>query len=157
MSTLHEGSGHGLYELGGDPAHARDALHRVASLSQRVAVSGEMWENLIGRIDAILATVLSSSSESLSFSIGKRISLSINATCLNKVELFSKSVLEVDEATYNLHIMLRLEIEMGLLEGTIKVADLPEYWNSKGAQNTLALHRKTMRKMSFEMYTGQMA
>jgi carboxypeptidase Taq len=38
---------------------------------------------------------------------------------------------EADEATYNLHIMLRLEIEIGLMEGTINVADLPEIWNNK--------------------------
>jgi carboxypeptidase Taq len=38
---------------------------------------------------------------------------------------------EADEATYNMHIMLRLEIEIGLMEGAIDVADLPEIWNAK--------------------------
>jgi carboxypeptidase Taq len=38
---------------------------------------------------------------------------------------------EADEVTYNLHIMLRVEIEMGLLDGSLKVADLPEVWNAK--------------------------
>ncbi len=38
---------------------------------------------------------------------------------------------EADEATYNLHIMLRLEIEIGLLEGTIKVSELPQVWNDR--------------------------
>jgi carboxypeptidase Taq len=38
---------------------------------------------------------------------------------------------EADEATYNLHIMLRLEIEIGLMEQTISTKDLPEIWNAK--------------------------
>jgi carboxypeptidase Taq len=38
---------------------------------------------------------------------------------------------EADEVTYNLHIMLRVEIEMGLLDGTLKVGELPEVWNAK--------------------------
>jgi carboxypeptidase Taq len=41
---------------------------------------------------------------------------------------------EADETTYNLHIVLRFEIEKGLIEGTIKVADLPEVWNAKMKQ-----------------------
>jgi carboxypeptidase Taq len=49
---------------------------------------------------------------------------------INKVEPSFIRV-EADEATYNLHIMLRLEIEIGLMEGTIDVADLPEIWNTK--------------------------
>jgi carboxypeptidase Taq len=38
---------------------------------------------------------------------------------------------EADEATYNLHIMLRFEIELGLVEGALAVADLPEIWREK--------------------------
>ena len=38
---------------------------------------------------------------------------------------------EADEATYNLHIMLRLEIEIAMVEGTVAVKDLPELWNSR--------------------------
>ncbi len=38
---------------------------------------------------------------------------------------------EGDEATYNLHIMLRLEIEIGLMEGSLAVKDLPEIWNAR--------------------------
>jgi carboxypeptidase Taq len=49
---------------------------------------------------------------------------------INKVE---PSLIRVnaDEATYNLHIMLRLELEIGMVEGTIPVKDLPELWNTK--------------------------
>jgi carboxypeptidase Taq len=38
---------------------------------------------------------------------------------------------EADEATYNLHIMLRLEVEIAVIEGKLAVKDLPEYWNTK--------------------------
>ena len=38
---------------------------------------------------------------------------------------------EADEATYNLHIMLRLELEIGIIEGKIKVRDLPQIWNAR--------------------------
>jgi len=57
-----------------------------------------------------------------------------------KVEDFYKGInkvmpsfirVEADEATYNLHIMLRMEVEIALLEGSLAVDDLPDYWNSK--------------------------
>src|SRR5205823_1749489 len=38
---------------------------------------------------------------------------------------------EADEVTYNLHILLRFELELALLEGTLKVADAPEAWNAR--------------------------
>ena len=38
---------------------------------------------------------------------------------------------EADEATYNMHIMLRFEIETGLLEGSLRARDLPEIWNAR--------------------------
>ncbi|MCD4673583.1 MAG: carboxypeptidase M32, partial [Anaerolineaceae bacterium] len=38
---------------------------------------------------------------------------------------------EADEATYNLHVMLRLELEIALMEGALAVADLPEAWNAR--------------------------
>src|SRR5262249_46711892 len=41
---------------------------------------------------------------------------------------------EADEVTYNFHIMLRVEVEMGLLDGTYKVADLPAVWTEKMQQ-----------------------
>ena len=39
--------------------------------------------------------------------------------------------MEADEATYNLHIMLRLELEIALMEGSMAVKDAPEAWNQK--------------------------
>jgi carboxypeptidase Taq len=48
---------------------------------------------------------------------------------INKVEPSMVRV-EADEATYNLHIMLRLELEIALIEGQLQVKDLPEAWNN---------------------------
>lgn len=49
---------------------------------------------------------------------------------INKVQRSFIRV-DADEATYNLHIMLRFELEIALIEGSLSVADLPEAWNSK--------------------------
>ncbi len=49
---------------------------------------------------------------------------------INKVEP-SLIRVEADEATYNLHIMLRLELEIALMEGSLEVKDLPEAWNTR--------------------------
>ena len=127
MSTLHEG-GHGLYEMGYDPTHARDALNGAASLAIHESQS-RMWENLIGRSMPFWQQYYPRLQSYFPTQLGN-VSLDQWYRGINKVEP-SMIRVEADEATYNLHIMLRLEIEMGLLEGTIKVADLPEYWNTK--------------------------
>jgi carboxypeptidase Taq len=44
-----------------------------------------------------------------------------------------------DEATYNLHVMLRLELEIGMIEGKIEVRDLPGIWNAFA----LAIYNRT--------------
>ena len=127
MSTLHEG-GHGLYEMGGDPAHARDALHGAASLAIHESQS-RMWENLIGRSLPFWEQYYPRLQNIYPTELGN-VSLDQWYRGINKVEPSFIRV-EADEATYNLHIMLRLEIETGLIEGKIKVAELPEYWNTK--------------------------
>jgi carboxypeptidase Taq len=87
-----------------------------------------MWENLVGR--------------SLPFWEHFYPSLQKTFPQLGKVKLdqFYKGInrvqpslirVEADEATYNLHIMLRLEIEIAMVEGTVAVKDLPELWNSR--------------------------
>ena len=127
MSTFHEG-GHGLYEMGGNPAHSRDALGGAASLAIHESQS-RMWENLIGRSLPFWKHYYPRLQNYFPSQLSN-ISLEQFYRAINKVQP-SLIRVEADEATYNLHIMLRLEIEIGLLEGQIQVADLPEYWNSK--------------------------
>jgi len=127
MSTFHEG-GHGLYEMGGNPAHSRDALGGTASLGIHESQS-RMWENLIGRSIPFWKHYYPRLQNYFPSQLSN-VSLEQFYKAVNKVQP-SLIRVEADEATYNLHIMLRLEIEIGLLEGQIQVADLPEYWNTK--------------------------
>jgi carboxypeptidase Taq len=127
FSTMHE-AGHALYELGVDHSLARTPLASGASLAIHESQS-RMWENLVGR--------------SLPFwehyypRLRKVFPEQLKGV---DVETFYKGVnrvapslirVEADEATYNLHIMLRLEIEIALMEGKLAVKDLPEAWNSR--------------------------
>lgn len=127
MSTFHE-CGHGLYEMGGNPAHARDALGGAASLAVHESQS-RMWENLVGRSMAFWKHYYPRLQSYFPSQLSN-VSLSQFYKAINKVKP-SMIRVEADEATYNLHIMLRLEVEIGLLEGKITVADLPEYWNTQ--------------------------
>ena len=88
-----------------------------------------MWENLVGRSlpfwEHFYPTL-----KKLFPSQLDGVTLKAFYKAINKVE---PSLIRVnaDEATYNLHIMLRLELEIGMVEGTIAVKDLPEIWNTK--------------------------
>ncbi|MEZ0395561.1 MAG: carboxypeptidase M32 [Anaerolineales bacterium] len=126
FGTMHE-CGHALYDQGADPALARTNLLGGASLAVHESQS-RMWENLVGRslpfwehfyprLQAYFPQL-------------RELPLGRFYQGINKVQP-SYIRVEADEATYNLHIMLRLEIEIALLEGRLPVRDLPAYWNAK--------------------------
>ena len=134
FSTTHE-SGHGIYCQGIAPGLDRTPLAKGASLAIHESQS-RMYENLIGRsmpfwshyyprLQEIFPTQLSD------------VSIDAFYKAINKVEP-SLIRVEADEATYNLHIMLRLELEIALVEGSLEVRDLPEAWNA-GMQDYLGL------------------
>jgi len=126
FSSIHEG-GHGLYEQGVDPALSRTFLDGGASLGIHESQS-RLWENLIGRSKGFwqhFYPKLQPMFESL-----KDISCDQFYRALNSVEPSFIRV-EADEVTYNLHIMLRYEIEKSLIEGDLNVADVPEVWSKK--------------------------
>ena len=127
FSTMHE-AGHALYEQGVNPAYDRTPIAGGTSLAVHESQS-RMWENLVGRslpfwehFYPALKKLFPSQLEG--------VSLKSFYKAINKVE---PSLIRVnaDEATYNLHVMLRLELEIGMVEGTIAVRDLPELWNTK--------------------------
>jgi len=127
FSTMHE-SGHAMYEQGGNPSYERTPLRGGVSLAIHESQS-RMWENLVGRSLPFwehFYPVLKKTFPSQLDGVG--VKAFYNA--INKVE---PSLIRVnaDEATYNLHIMLRLELEVGMVEGSIAVKDLPEIWNAK--------------------------
>jgi carboxypeptidase Taq len=127
FSTTHE-AGHGLYELGVDHELAHTPLASGASLAIHESQS-RMWENLVGRSLPFWEHFYPRLQELFPSQLGG-ISLEKFYKGINKVEP-SLIRVEADEATYNLHIMLRLELEIALMEGSLAVKDLPEAWNTR--------------------------
>jgi carboxypeptidase Taq len=123
-SCLHE-FGHGLYEAQMDPAHYRTTLAEAASLGVHESQS-RMWENLVGRSKPFCEWVLPLLRRHLG---GPFDALDAGELyrMVNRVQL-SLIRIEADETTYNLHIALRFELELALVEGRLAVKDLPEAW-----------------------------
>jgi carboxypeptidase Taq len=127
FSTTHEG-GHALYDMGFDRTLRRTPLADGASLAIHESQS-RMWENLVGRSHSFWEGHYPRLQQAFPSQL-RGVSLEAFYKGINKVEP-SLIRVESDEATYNLHIMLRLEIEIGLMEGNIEVKDLPEIWNAR--------------------------
>jgi carboxypeptidase Taq len=127
FSTMHE-AGHALYEQGVNPSYERTPLAGGTSLAIHESQS-RMWENLVGRSLPFWEHFYPSFKKTFASQL-EGVSLNSFYKAINKVEPSFIRV-NADEATYNLHIMLRLELEIGMVEGTIAVKDLPEIWNTK--------------------------
>ncbi|MEA3327765.1 MAG: carboxypeptidase M32 [Chloroflexota bacterium] len=127
FSTMHE-SGHAMYGQGISQKYNRHPLSGAASLAIHESQS-RLWENLVGRSKEFWSFFYPSL-QMLFPEYLSNVSKEDFYRGINKVEP-SLIRVEADEATYNMHIMLRLEIEIGLMEGTMKVKDLPEIWNTR--------------------------
>jgi len=127
FSTMHE-SGHAMYEQGINQAYERTPLSGGTSLAVHESQS-RLWENIVGRSLPFWEYFYPALKKAFPTQLDG-VSLKSFYKAINKVE---PSLIRVnaDEATYNLHIMLRLELEIGMVEGTIAVKDLPEIWNAK--------------------------
>jgi carboxypeptidase Taq len=127
FGTLHE-AGHGMYEQGFSPTLTRTTLADGASLSIHESQS-RMWENLVGRSRSFWVGFYPRLQEYFPEQL-RYVDLDDFYRAVNKVE---RSLIrtEADEATYNLHIMLRFEIELALMEQSLDVSDLPDVWNAK--------------------------
>jgi carboxypeptidase Taq len=127
FSTMHE-AGHAMYEQGVNPAYERTPLSGGTSLAVHESQS-RMWENLVGRSLPFWEHFYPALKKTFPAQLDG-VGLKNFYKAINKVE---PSLIRVnaDEATYNLHIMLRLELEIGMVEGTVAVKDLPEIWNTK--------------------------
>ena len=126
FGTMHE-AGHGLYELGFDPALDRTPLTSGASMAIHESQS-RMWENLVGRSRSFWVFFYPKLQHMFPSHLGN-VDLDTFYRGINKVEPSLVRV-EADEVTYNLHIMLRLELEIALMEGSLEVRNLPEAWNT---------------------------
>jgi len=138
FGSIHE-SGHAMYEQGVDWALSRTPLACGASLGVHESQS-RLWENLVGRSrefwEHFLPKLQAAFPEQLA-----GIGLDEFHRGINRVEP-SLIRVEADEATYNLHIMLRFELELELLEGKVEVKDLPELWRER-MRNYLGVVPKT--------------
>jgi carboxypeptidase Taq len=127
FGTLHE-CGHGLYEQGVSFSLDRTSLDDGTSLGIHESQS-RLWENLVGRSREFWSHYLPLLQDVFPDQLTD-VSLEGFYRAVNRVEPSFIRV-EADEITYNLHIMLRFELENEMLEGEVRIADLPEAWNAK--------------------------
>jgi carboxypeptidase Taq len=126
FSTMHE-FGHGLYEHQVDPALDRTPLCRGASMALHESQS-RMWENLVGRSLPFWRFFYPQLRER--FPHLEPVDLETFYAAVNKVQP-SLIRVEADEVTYNLHIILRFELEQEIMGGDVALSDLPEAWNAR--------------------------
>jgi len=127
FSTMHE-SGHAMYGQGVSPSLARTENIHGASYAFHESQS-RMWENLVGRSRPFWKAFYPKLQKTFFAQLGS-VDLETFYRAINKVER-SLIRVEADEATYNLHIMLRFELELDLMEKRLEARDLPEAWNRK--------------------------
>jgi carboxypeptidase Taq len=128
FGTLHE-SGHAMYEQGSPQKWDRTPLAGGVSLGIHESQS-RLWENLVGRSKSFWSRFLP---ELQGLFPGlDRYDLDSFYKAINLVQP-SLIRVEADEVTYNLHVLVRFELEVELLTGKLAVKDLPEAWNSKYA------------------------
>jgi carboxypeptidase Taq len=124
-SVLHE-FGHGLYESGVDPALARSPLGEPVSLGVHESQS-RLWENFVGRSRPFVGWLHGRLDELLPGGLGHTDPTALYRA-LNAVRP-SLIRIDADETTYNLHVILRFEIEVALMEGSLSVDDVPAAWD----------------------------
>ena len=124
---LHE-TGHGLYDQGLPAEHYGTPLGTETSLGIHESQS-RMWENLVGRSRSFWEYFFPKAQKAFPEALAS-VSLDDFYFAINDVRpSFIRT--ESDETTYNLHILLRFELEQAMMRGDIGVSDLPEAWNGK--------------------------
>jgi carboxypeptidase Taq len=126
FATMHE-FGHGVYEWGVDASLARTPLGTGVSLGLHESQS-RTWENLVGRSRSFWRYFYPSLQET--FPQLASVDEEAFYRAVNKVHP-SLIRIDADEVTYNMHIILRFELEQELIEDRIPVKDLPEAWNAR--------------------------
>jgi len=126
-STMHE-SGHGIYEQGLPMEHVGTPLGEAVSLGVHESQS-RLWENHVGRSAAFWRWCARRIHEIFGAAV-KRFSAAEMYGAANLVRPDFIRV-EADEATYNLHVLVRFELELQLIRGDLAVPDLPAAWNDR--------------------------
>ena len=126
-AVMHE-AGHGLYEQGLPMDHNGTPLGRAVSLGIHESQS-RMWENFVGRSAAFWHWAHPKVVEHFGGPVAN-LSEQQMYEAMNQVEPSFIRV-EADEATYNMHIMIRFELERLMMNGDLAAADLPHEWNKR--------------------------
>jgi carboxypeptidase Taq len=127
FGTLHE-AGHGIYEQGLPADQYGLPLGTYCSLGIHESQS-RLWENLVGRSQAFWQHYFSQAQSLFPASLAD-VNQDDFYKAVNHVQP-SLIRVEADEATYNLHIAIRFELETALIKDDLAVADLPAAWNEK--------------------------
>jgi carboxypeptidase Taq len=127
FGTLHE-SGHGIYEQGLPGDHYGLPIGEAISLGVHESQS-RLWENLVGRSLSFWKHFYPQAQKHFPQTLGD-VTVEDFYFAVNNVQP-SLIRIEADEATYNLHILIRFELEQDLLDGKLSVADAPAAWNEK--------------------------
>lgn len=131
FGLIHE-AGHGMYEQGLSPELARTPSGQGASMGIHESQS-LFWENVIARSQEFWQWALPKLKVAFPDQVGDQTpesffkAINVIRPSLNRVES--------DELTYNLHIILRFEIERALIDGSLAVKDIPDIWNAKMMQS----------------------
>jgi carboxypeptidase Taq len=131
FGILHE-AGHGIYDQGLAPEHFGTPLGSAVSLGIHESQS-RLWENQVGRGRPFWTHFFPRARQVFPDTLYD-VSLDDWLFAINDVQPSFIRV-EADEATYNLHIILRFEMEQALLNGDLKPADVPGVWNEKFQQS----------------------
>jgi carboxypeptidase Taq len=125
FGILHE-VGHGLYEQGLDPEHQGTPMGESVSLGMHEA-QARLWENVIGRSRGFWRHFFPLARQVFHQELDD-VNLEGFYQAVNRVEPGPIRV-GADEVTYNLHILVRFELEQALVSGDLNVADVPAAWN----------------------------
>lgn len=127
FGTMHE-AGHGMYEQGLDPAEFGLPYGSYCSLGIHESQS-RMWENQVGRSQSfwewITPILKDSFPDKYSQTTAEELYFAANDVYPSLIRV------EADEATYNLHIIIRYDIEKKLIEGNLNVNDVQDEWNAR--------------------------
>lgn len=125
FSTVHE-AGHGMYGQGPAQSLERTMLAAGASSGMHESQS-RLWENLVGRSEDFWEYAYPHLQAAFPAQFGS-VARDTFYRAINKVE---RSLIrtDADEVTYNLHVMMRFEFELQMLEGKLAIRDLPDAWD----------------------------
>jgi carboxypeptidase Taq len=130
FGILHE-AGHGIYEQGLPVEHYGLPLGEAISLGIHESQS-RLWENLVGRSRAFWTHFYPRAQAMFPAALGD-VAADDFYRAINDVRPSLVRV-EADEVTYNLHILVRFELERAMLEGDLQAPEMPGAWREKYRQ-----------------------